>query len=243
MAISLGSVVMHRNEPKCAEMRGESGTKLYKENLTYRGWRCRVGCPARVPGLGVTRKRRVSTNRRSGCPRDGCDGGDAEKQKPRLGMIRAKVSGRRRVCAGFASGSCQWVKDRRSNILLAKRHPRPHFMGMSEMTLRVVLYREDGLWVAHSLEMDVIGTGQSREDALAELKGNVEAQLSFARFKNISPFRNAPDAIQRLWEKENLAMLGIGAKSKAGKPSGGSNTLRLSGADVSRTESIHFQCA
>ena len=116
-------------------------------------------------------------------------------------------------------------------------------MGMSEMTLRVVLYREDGLWVAHSLEMDVIGAGQSPEDALAELKGNVEAQLSFARFKNISPFRNAPDAIQRLWEKENLAMLGIGAKSKTGKSGGSSNTLRLSGADVSRTESIHFQCA
>ena len=77
------------------------------------------------------------------------------------------------------------------------------------MLLRVVVYKEDGLWVAHSLEMDVIGCGTSPELAVEELKGNVEAQLSFAKFKKINPFRPAPESILKIWDDANLKALGF----------------------------------
>ncbi|NJM37597.1 MAG: hypothetical protein HC845_06930 [Akkermansiaceae bacterium] len=51
---------------------------------------------------------------------------------------------------------------------------------MNSLRLRAVLYREDGLWIAHALEMDLIGTGATESAALRELRRNVDAQFSFA---------------------------------------------------------------
>ena len=67
---------------------------------------------------------------------------------------------------------------------------------MNSLRLRAVLYREDGLWVAHALEMDLIGTGATESAALRELRGNVEAQLSFATQEGVNPFRPAPQEFQ-----------------------------------------------
>jgi predicted RNase H-like HicB family nuclease len=80
---------------------------------------------------------------------------------------------------------------------------------MNQLRLRVVLYMEDGLWVAYSLEMDVIGVGETQESATEELKSNIEAQLSFSKQEQCSPFRAAPAPIQNLWDEANLAVLGF----------------------------------
>ncbi|NJR42672.1 MAG: hypothetical protein HC767_08360 [Akkermansiaceae bacterium] len=55
-----------------------------------------------------------------------------------------------------------------------------HIHFMNSLRLRAVLYREDGLWIAHALEMDLIGTGATESAALRELRRNVDAQFSFA---------------------------------------------------------------
>lgn len=45
-------------------------------------------------------------------------------------------------------------------------------------------YQENGEWVALALEMDLRGFGKTFEDALDQLMESVEAQISFARYKN-----------------------------------------------------------
>ena len=37
--------------------------------------------------------------------------------------------------------------------------------------VRVVFYREDGEWVAHCLEFDLIGDGTTKQEALAASRG------------------------------------------------------------------------
>ena len=80
---------------------------------------------------------------------------------------------------------------------------------MNKILLRAVLYREDSLWVAHALEMDLIGTGATETAAVRELRSNADAQLSFAKQENLNPFREAPLEIQKLWNETNLAALGM----------------------------------
>ena len=51
--------------------------------------------------------------------------------------------------------------------------------------LRVVFYKEDGEWVAHCLEFDLIGTGSSRDDAFGALGEAVFLQIkASAEFNN-----------------------------------------------------------
>ena len=54
-------------------------------------------------------------------------------------------------------------------------------MMMNTVKVSVLGHKEDGHWVAHALEMDIIGVGDSWQGALAELNGNIRAQVSFAR--------------------------------------------------------------
>ena len=49
--------------------------------------------------------------------------------------------------------------------------------------LRVLGYEEDGEWLAHCLETDLVGTGSDFEEALAALRELTEMQLSFALFR------------------------------------------------------------
>lgn len=51
---------------------------------------------------------------------------------------------------------------------------------MNTLTVKVLGYFEDGEWVAHALELDLVGTGDSFEAASEELKGAIDAQVSFA---------------------------------------------------------------
>ena len=47
----------------------------------------------------------------------------------------------------------------------------------------VLGYIEDGDWVAHALEMNVIGVGDTWEEALSVLDENIQAQISFAKYR------------------------------------------------------------
>lgn len=124
-------------------------------------------------------------------------------------------------------------------------HPRPassNFTAMKMLRLRAVLYPEDGLWVAHALEMDLIGTGATETAALRELRSNVEVQLSFAKQEQTNPFRPAPAEIQKLWEETNLAALGM-EHSKSKTPARSTRFLEWNDAQVSRIKTNVFQCA
>jgi len=113
---------------------------------------------------------------------------------------------------------------------------------MKTLRLRAVLYQEDGLWVAHALEMDLIGTGATETAALRELRSNVEVQLSFAKQEKLNPFRPAPEEIQKLWEENNLAALGM-SRSRAKAPARSTRFLEWNNAQVSRIGGNLFQCA
>lgn len=45
------------------------------------------------------------------------------------------------------------------------------------MPVRAVLYREDGRWVAHCLEFDLIGDGESPEEAVESLNEAISIQV------------------------------------------------------------------
>jgi predicted RNase H-like HicB family nuclease len=45
------------------------------------------------------------------------------------------------------------------------------------LPLKVVFYKEDGNWVAHCLEFDLIGDGETREEALDALSDAIDIQI------------------------------------------------------------------
>ena len=49
--------------------------------------------------------------------------------------------------------------------------------GEINFPIRVVLYKEDGVWVAHCLEFDVIGSGNTRKRAMTDLAKCIAIQL------------------------------------------------------------------
>lgn len=77
------------------------------------------------------------------------------------------------------------------------------------LCLRSLVYKEDGLFHARCLEMDLVGTGESEKEALKELTGIIEAQISFAVFKNDDGLLMFPaDKIYfERWEKANQAKI------------------------------------
>lgn len=62
-------------------------------------------------------------------------------------------------------------------------------MGGYRVPLRAVFYRESGRWVAHCLELDLLGDGDSTEDALSSLTDaiqlQVEATIEHKNFDNL----------------------------------------------------------
>jgi hypothetical protein len=70
-----------------------------------------------------------------------------------------------------------------------------------EFSFRVLLYLEEDEWIAHALEMDLVGTGENSDEATEMLKDAVDAQLSFCIQHHISPFKLAPKRYLNAWEK------------------------------------------
>lgn len=76
-----------------------------------------------------------------------------------------------------------------------------------DFQLRVLLYREDGEFVAHALEMDLLGYGKTEAEALRDLKGLIESQVTFARQMNDDTLLDfpAPKELFARWEKAHAA--------------------------------------
>jgi hypothetical protein len=65
-------------------------------------------------------------------------------------------------------------------------HEGPDHMKMFRMPIRAVFYRENDRWFAHCLEMDLIGEGATKEEAVAQLDGVIRMQVEASiRSKNI----------------------------------------------------------
>jgi hypothetical protein len=93
---------------------------------------------------------------------------------------------------------------------LAIRPPRremdKHF---HDLPLHVLVYPEEERIVAHALEMDVLGYGNTQEEACKNLQDAVEAQLSFAvtsKAPELVSFR-APEEFFERWEKAQAGAL------------------------------------
>ena len=66
---------------------------------------------------------------------------------------------------------------------------------MLRMPIRAVFYRENNQWFAHCLEMDLIGEGDTKEEALAQLDGAIRMQVDASlEFKNIRNLIQPADA-------------------------------------------------
>ncbi len=68
---------------------------------------------------------------------------------------------------------------------------------MTEMlTINVLGYVEDGDWVAHALEMDIVAVGDTFEEACEELNELIDMQLSFAALKQDPSLVSHPAPIE-----------------------------------------------
>ena len=94
-----------------------------------------------------------------------------------------------------------------------------------DLSIRVLLYKENAQFVAHALELDILGYGNTEAEAKKELEGLLGNQLGFAAClgkPEIVGFP-APKEFFDRWEKANKAQLSskrapersLGFKSKA----------------------------
>ena len=67
-------------------------------------------------------------------------------------------------------------------------------------SIRVLIYQEDGEVLAHALEMDLVGCGETEEEAIEELEGLVRAQISFALQKDEKHLIHQP-ALQEFFDR------------------------------------------
>ena len=78
-----------------------------------------------------------------------------------------------------------------------------------DLSIRVLIYKEDGQFVAHALELDILGYGKTESAAKKELEGLLDNQLSFAACMEKPEIVNfpAPKEFFDRWEKANQAQL------------------------------------
>ena len=69
------------------------------------------------------------------------------------------------------------------------------------LSLRLVIYQEGGFWIAHCLELDIVAEGQSRKEAMTNLKSLCGLQIETAIEENEveSVFRPAPSEFWKLF--------------------------------------------
>ncbi len=67
------------------------------------------------------------------------------------------------------------------------------------LTVNVLIKKEDDLWIAHCLELDIVATGTSSAEAAREIKDLIKAQISYAfandNLNNL--FKPAPSEVWR----------------------------------------------
>lgn len=78
-----------------------------------------------------------------------------------------------------------------------------------DFPLRVLIYKEDGEFVAHALEMDLLGHGATQKGAIAALKDMIMCQITFAHQKKDAGLLSfpAPKEFFDRWEKARASAL------------------------------------
>lgn len=78
-----------------------------------------------------------------------------------------------------------------------------------DLFTRVLIYKEGGKFVAHALDLDLLGYGNTENSAKKELERLVANQLSFSAIKEKPEMVNfpAPKEFFRRWEKASRAQL------------------------------------
>ncbi len=107
------------------------------------------------------------------------------------------------VCSFFLAVILLREKQRNE---LTKATMDAHIYGIQ---IRVLLCQEDGEWVARALELDLLGYGESQEEAMAALREAVEAQISFAHQRNdvgLLPFPAEKEYFDRWEEAQHSAL-------------------------------------
>lgn len=61
------------------------------------------------------------------------------------------------------------------------------------LDLRAVVYKEEDLFVAHCLEMDIVGSGNSPEKAIDQMQELLEAQFDLSIKNNLEIIHPAPE--------------------------------------------------
>ena len=69
------------------------------------------------------------------------------------------------------------------------------------ISLRIVFYQDHGLWIAHCLEFDLLGDGETKEEAARQLMDAIATQVHcFLENRDAtSLFSPAPPEIQRMF--------------------------------------------
>jgi hypothetical protein len=70
--------------------------------------------------------------------------------------------------------------------------------------LRVIVFPEDGLYVAQCLEHDIVAQAPDIEDALERLELTIEAERAMRGTNDLSQISPAPGYYQELWGKHSL---------------------------------------
>jgi predicted RNase H-like HicB family nuclease len=86
-----------------------------------------------------------------------------------------------------------------------------------KMSVRAVLYKEEGSWIAHCLEFDLIGHGATKRKSLKALSQAIAVQLQ-ASIEDRNPgnlFRPAPgEYFERFAEGKHIAVGTLSVKVK-----------------------------
>jgi hypothetical protein len=90
---------------------------------------------------------------------------------------------------------------------MAKKTPR------LRIDLRVILYREDGKWLAHCLELDIVAEGATPQEAIEDIVDlcNLQVRTALEDGDLQSVFRPAPPEIWKMFfmgeEKKSASRL------------------------------------
>ncbi|MGC3961337.1 MAG: hypothetical protein QM813_26440 [Verrucomicrobiota bacterium] len=108
-----------------------------------------------------------------------------------------------------------------------------------DIHLRVLVCKEDSEFVARALEMDLIGYGKTEAEAIEELKGNIEAQVSFSNQINAEELlaRAADQEYFERWEKaQKMAIRGIVLEDKPVQLKARAVILSFSKSDIRKLQ-------
>lgn len=74
---------------------------------------------------------------------------------------------------------------------------------MFELNVRVLIYREEGDFVAHALEFDLLGYGKTKAEAMSALEAVIKTHLEFCFEQGLaeSAISPAPEEFFERWEK------------------------------------------